>query len=94
MPIKLIIGAVTGFMALLKWLRRKWDARILAIILDENVICTLDFICRAVPGRSRNEISKSLSRLVASGDIYRAGIGYASRTVHAAITVTMPGWSS
>jgi hypothetical protein len=94
MPIKLIIGAVTGFMALLKWLRRKWDARILAIILDENVICTLDFLCKTIFRRSQDSISRSLGRLIVSGDICRAGIGYASRDVHAAISVTVPGWSS
>lgn len=94
MSIKPIIEAVAGVAKLRKWLQRMWDAAILDAIANENAICTFDFIGRAVPGRSRNSISNSLRRLIASGDICRAGIGYASRDLHAAIKVTIPGWSS
>lgn len=92
MSIGSIIEVGKTGLRLKKGLQRMWDARVLTVIENENRICPLEFICKQLPKRSNNSLSKSLRRLTSSGDVYRAGNGYVSRTMQERLCTLAPGW--
>jgi hypothetical protein len=82
-PVATAIGALVlrwkDVMYFLDWCRGKYDAPVLAVIENEGAICTVDFVARNCPTRSRLSVEASLKRLERRGEIAHLGSGFVTR---------------
>ena len=72
--------------------REKLDTPVLTMIEKQKAICTIEFVSRNLPARSRSSIEESIERLEKAGKIHSAGVGYVSSGMNDRLNVKDKRW--